>query len=206
MLRRHPIEADEVLLTRIRSGDRAAFARLFEAFYGPLCGFACSMVRSPQTAEDLVHDLFLNLWNRRADWDPEGPVNAYLFKATRNRALNHLKRRETVGTADLPIEDQIDPATPETVLQHADFASALNLAVSRLPEGQRTVFTLSRDGGLKYREIAEIMGISLNTVETQMGRALRTLRESLYAFYDSAPESDASLPGTGSSATGSRPA
>jgi RNA polymerase sigma-19 factor, ECF subfamily len=174
---------DRDLLERLRQGDTAAFDAIFRTWYGPLVGTAERMLRDRAVAEELVQDVMLELWRRRETLAADGSAQAYLFQATRNRVLNHLRH--------LKIEQRSEPEvrTEASSTPHADAAVvqeeldvAVQRAVQSLPERCREVFELSRVHGLKYAEIAQTLGISVKTVEAQMGKALRMLRERLAAW------------------------
>jgi RNA polymerase sigma-70 factor, ECF subfamily len=168
------------LLGRIRLGDEDAFDAIFRAHYPPLVGMAEGMLRSRAIAEEVVQDVMLELWRRREELPIEESLRAYLFRATRNRALNHLRhvRVERRGEPDA-IAATVDLPTAPTALVEEEIDTALREAVAGLPERCREVFELSRVHGLRYAEIAGALGISVKTVEAQMGKALRILRERL---------------------------
>jgi len=130
----------------------------------------------------------LELWRRRESLEGESSPQAYLFQSTRNRALNHL-RHERVEKRGQPFatgRSEIDAPAPALLVEE-EIQVALRDAVAALPGRCREVFQLSRSQGLKYLEIADLLGISVKTVEAQMGRALRLLREELAPWL---PESD----------------
>jgi RNA polymerase sigma-70 factor (ECF subfamily) len=173
-------EADRGLLTRLRAGDEAAFDAIFRGRYAVLVGVAERMLRDRAVAEELAQEVLLALWRRRDSVAPDEALGPYLVRAVRNRALNHLRhlhieRRDAVHAAG-PTEAEARGAGPVVA---EELARALERAVGELPPRCREVFTLSRAGGLSYAEIAERLGISVKTVEAQMGRALRALRVEL---------------------------
>jgi len=172
--------SDRALLDRLRDGDRDAFDALFRTYYGRLVGLAGSMLRDAAAAEEIAQDVMLELWRRREALTLTASVQAYLFRATRNRALNYLRHQRIAQRAEPFAADEMAPAPPadrETVQGEID--AALRDAVAALPARCREVFELSRVHGLAYLEIAEAMDISVKTVEAQMGKALRALRERL---------------------------
>ncbi len=122
----------------------------------------------------------LELWKRRETLADESTLQAYLFRAVRNRSLNHV-RHEQVARAGEPYasREEAVPPTAHGLMVEEEIDVALKRAVGRLPERCREVFELSRRDGLKYAEIASVLGISVKTVEAQMGKALRTLRQEL---------------------------
>ena len=168
------------LLARIARGDRGAFESLFREHYAALVRFGEGLLRSRELAEDVVQEVLLNLWRQRETVRVDDSVRAYLFRAVRNRAFNQIRnervRREAVPQLVLESREALagDSALLETELE-----AAVRVAIAELPPRCREVFELSRVRGLRYSEIAEALGISIKTVETQMGRALKALRERL---------------------------
>ena len=172
--------SDRALLDRLRDGDTDAFDTLFRTYYSRLVGLAGSMLREPAAAEEIAQDVMLELWRRREALAFRASVQAYLFRATRNRALNHIRHQRIAQRAEPFAAGEMAPAPSadrETVQGEID--AALRQAVAALPARCREVFELSRVHGLSQAEIAEAMDISVKTVEAQMGKALRTLRERL---------------------------
>ena len=137
-------------------------------------------MRSRAVAEELVQDVMLELWKRRETLAEESSPQAYLFQATRNRALNHIRHAkiERLGEPHATRPEAVD-ATAHSLVVEEEMLIAVKKAVDRLPERCREVFELSRTHNLKYSEIAATLGISIKTVEAQMGKALKTLREEL---------------------------
>jgi len=163
---------------RIRAGDEPAFEALFRALAPGLCALVTRYVGARAVAEEIVQDLFLELWTRRSELSIDQSIAAYLFTAARNRALNHRKRERRI--IDLAPSDHPDEADP-TARGEAELLDALELqdAIAQLPARCRLIFTLNRHQDLSYTEIATSLGLSVKTVETQMGRALRALRDRL---------------------------
>jgi len=164
--------------------DAASIEALFRAHYSRLCDFVNCYVRSPETASDLIQDLFVHLWERCDAGDVPLLTTAYLYTAARNRALKHLRHRrvvarwaERVASAPLPTGPQADER-----LRTREMAEAIRRAIDALPDRCRQIFLLSREKYLSYAEIAEVLGISVKTVETQMWRALKSLRKSLAPY------------------------
>lgn len=186
----HPEASDLALMRRIGDGDESAFAALFDQYVVPLCVFVLPYVHSREAAADVVHDVFLRIWQRRDQLDVHDSVKAYLYRATRNRALN-LIRRDALEQRwkDEVVREAADepPAltvTPDESMDRETLVAAVENVAAELPERCRMVFMLRWRDGLRYGEIAEAMGISAKTVENQMTRALRTLRERLAPFFD----------------------
>lgn len=167
-------------IARIHAGDEAAFEALFRALAPGLCALVTRYVGSRQAAEELVQELFFDLWRRREQLAPDRSIAAYLHAAARNRALNWLRkeRRITPWSAAAAQRDlEPDPSSPN----ESELLDMLELqdAIAGLPARCRLIFTLSRQQDMSYGEIASSLGLSIKTVETQMGRALKALRERL---------------------------
>jgi len=172
-------------MTSVRSGGSRHewFAELFRSHYTALCALAYRYVASHAVAEDLVQDLFVAVWGDAERW-PEDDDTLYLllYTATRNRALNYLKglrvRERYAERTAATTPDFIDATAVDEVLQR-ELQQALDDAIADLPASARQIFLLSREEGLTYREISNRLGISVKTVETQMSRALKKLRDNL---------------------------
>jgi RNA polymerase sigma-70 factor (ECF subfamily) len=138
------------------------------------------MLRERALAEEVVQDVMLEMWRRRETLSLDESLRAYLFRAAHNRALNHL-RHERVKQRRMPYlaGESVSAPTAHLRLVEEEIDEALHQAVRALPERCREVFELSRVHGLKYAEIASALDISVKTVEAQMGKALRVLREQL---------------------------
>ena len=171
---------DRELLDRLRQGDRDAFDAIFRAHYPTLVGVAERIAGERAVGEEVAQDVMLELWRRRETVAVDDSLRAYLVRAARNRALNHVRHeRMKVRTAPFAAGPSVTPAEAPSRLAEAEIENAVREAVAALPERCREVFELSRGQGLRYAEIASVLGISVKTVEAQMGKALRVLRERL---------------------------
>lgn len=162
----------------IAAGDRTAFESLFRLHYRALCAFAYGYVKDADRAEDLVQDLLFRLWLDREKIRITTSIKAYLYAAVRNRCLTEIKS----GSRMVVLNEEADDHVQEDVLSeddHTERIARVQAAIEELPEERKKVFKLSRYEGLKYHEIADRLGISVKTVENQMGKALKTLREEL---------------------------
>src|SRR5690349_5800531 len=146
-----PLVDDRELLARLARGDEAAYDTIFRAWYAPLVRATQAIVRDGAVAEELVQDALLELWRRRETLDAEGSPQAYLFRATRNRALNHLRhlavQRRSAG--ELRREEAREPDAPATLVAR-ELEEAVREAIAALPPRCREVFEMSRVRGLKY--------------------------------------------------------
>ena len=164
--------------------DPSSVETLFRDHYAGLCEYAMTFVSSRATAEDLVQNLFVRLWERRERDDAPTSERAYLYRAVRNRALNHCKahrfsRREEANLAQTMISTH---RASDRVLEHQQLAAAIEAAIAEMSGRQQQVFTLSRHHGLTYAEIAAVLDVSVKTVETHMTRALQALRDRLALY------------------------
>ncbi len=181
--------SEETLLNRIRANDEDAFGALFIAYYPGLCRFVTTFVGSPDIAKELVQDVFFRVWEHRGALNVYGSIRAYLFGAARNHAINYLKH-ERVGSRifESATAERRIPAIgrgfggADESLYHNELATAFHAATQQLPERQRTMLDLRWRHHLSHADIAEILGISIKGVETQLGRALKTLRARLAKF------------------------
>jgi RNA polymerase sigma-70 factor (ECF subfamily) len=175
----HSLPHEPEWLAGIRDGSVAAFEGVFRKYFTRLCAVAYAYVGSPEAAEEIVQELFLKLWRQRESLQITDNLQAYLFRAARNASLNHLKHRRVELQWRAREQAGDPPAAPaaDAALTEGELSRALAAAIDALPERCRLVFTMSRRQGLSYAEIAEALGISIKTVEVQIGRALKTLRE-----------------------------
>ena len=181
---------DSALLERLRAGDSDAFDAVFRANYAGLVATAERMLGRRDVAEEIVQDVMLELWRRRETLVVEDSLRGYLFRAARNRSLNHLRHGaiERRAEPELAADRAEGGAAAHAALVEEEIEVAVKRAVAGLPDRCREVFELSRVHGLRYAEIATTLGISVKTVEAQMGKALRILRQRLAQWL---PESGA---------------
>lgn len=171
---------DSEWVESIRLGDANSFEKLFNLYCQQLINFARRYVFDKQIAENIVQDVFVSVWQSRTNLDPSKMIKAYLFTAVKNNSLKHLRRLniENKGIEGSPPYISNDER-PDKKLDENELAVEVHQAINELPEKCREIFTMNRFDNLKYSEIAEILDISIKTVETQMGRALKKLRERL---------------------------
>ncbi len=190
-LRLVPVDSctDRQLLERIRTGDIAAFERVFRSYFAPLCVVVNGYVRAPDVAEELVQDLLLALWNQCATIELRDSLRVYLFRAARNRALNsvrHTKREIAWARNAAAAPDQPASSAPSAheVMQSRELAVAISVAIAELPERRRLAFQLTQQAGLSHAEAAAVMGIATKTVAIHLGLARDALRKRLGTFVE----------------------
>lgn len=171
------------LWERLRAGSRSAFDAIFRLWYPRLVATAQAIVGERAVAEELAQDVMLELWRRRTTLTLETTLAAYLHRSARNRALNYVRHERVTRLAEPELSAAAaSPRGADHEVRSAELEAAVREAVASLPERCREVFELSRVQGLRYSEIAGAMGISVKTVEAQMAKALRVLRERLAAW------------------------
>ena len=179
----HVLEEKQWVRKVRENGDSTAFEELFRAYYKQLHGFAYTYVERKECAEDIVQSIFLKIWMNRETWDPPGTVKHYLFAAVRNEALNELRHRKVETDAEEELSQTFRELERQKFTEDDPELEALRKAIlkgiDRLPSRCRQIYLLNRRNGLTYIEIADFLDISVNTVGTQMGRALESLRKSL---------------------------
>ena len=167
--------AERVWVDRIRAGDLHAFESLYRAYWRPLYAFAFRYVRSKEDAEDVTQEVFLRIWRGREHWMPAGPVRNYLYLSVRNAARDRMAR---VVVAERWRMRQAAPATEtQPDVASAELAAMVEQALAELPAKRAAVCRLRLIDGLSYAQIAERLGITEKTVETQLARGLKSLRD-----------------------------
>ena len=149
-----------------------------------LFNFASIRVNDKEAAKDIVHDSFSVLWEKRSEIASDGNIKSYLFTTVYRKSLNHLRFNKKFTNTDTLEFHSDENTAPDSSVENAELKKKIMKAISLLPEKTREVFVLSRFKNLKYAEIAEKLGISVKTVEAQMSRALRMLRDNLKGIRD----------------------
>jgi RNA polymerase sigma-70 factor (family 1) len=160
--------------------DEKAFEQLFRSYYQALCRSADLILNDPDEAEETVQNIFITLWQKRGQMEITTSIKSYLYRAVRNAALNRVKHHKVRMEYSREQEILAQSTMPSTHLSfHNELQEQIQQAIESLPGQCRLIFKLSRFEELKYSEIAEQLGISIKTVENQMGKALKILREKL---------------------------
>ncbi|WP_276373316.1 RNA polymerase sigma-70 factor [Chryseolinea sp. H1M3-3] len=169
------------LLTTLQAGDITAFEMIFKTYYQTLCNYAYSFVQDRDEAEEIVQSTFLSVWEKKENLAIHTGVKPYLYAMVRNASLNvlkHEKIKQQHVTAQLSVAERSTESVTRTVMA-SELEERIYQAMNKLPEQCRMVFKLSRFEELKYAEIADQLNISIKTVENQMGKALKIMREQL---------------------------
>ncbi len=173
------------LWNRIQAGDKSALKALFELHYNGICQTIHRYVADHALVEDLAQEVFVRFWEKRQQITIAVSVQAYLRRMAVNEALGWLRRNKRWEEEEFHPEMSaaLDYSAEEQYM-HGEMERSIANAIDALPPKCRTVFQLSRFEELTYQEIADHMGISIKTVENQMGKALRLLRERLKAYLE----------------------
>ena len=157
---------------------KSEFEDLFKTYFVGLSAFAQKYVKDIDSAKEIVHDVFVNLWNKRATIDPKKSLKSYLFTAVKNRCLNKIRDDKKFDTSieDLDTVSNQFKAEDQDHLELAELEQKIHSILMQLPEKCRAVFILSRYEGKKYKEISQELNIAQKTVETHISKALKALR------------------------------
>jgi RNA polymerase sigma-70 factor (ECF subfamily) len=170
---------DEELIRRLRESDESALEVLVSGFWQRLSRFAEGILDQEGGAEDVVQEAFIRLWARRRELRFHGSFRALLYTLTRNAAIDERRRSGRRRALAMQADPPATQPSPLARAEASELRSVAEAAVAALPPRRRQVFRLAREEGLSYREIAEVMGLSLQTVANQMSRALTELHEEL---------------------------
>jgi RNA polymerase sigma-70 factor (family 1) len=154
------------------------FQETFYKYYEPLCKYAFTIVKEPHSCEDIVQETFLRVWEKKQNLIGSEELTWYLYTAIRNNCLSFLEKRQKTVLGDFNGQEIIDTPVerPQPGAKEADYDTLLKAALDNLPPKCREVFVLSRVSNLTYKQISDSLGISIKTVENQMGKALKILR------------------------------
>lgn len=169
------------MLEQLQSGDNKALETLYRLYYVQLCQVAFKKLGDELLVEELVQDVFLNLWAKRNDLDVNGSLIAYLYATLRNRALHEIRAKMIQSRHYLQIQQQHSAQIPNPEDDYVAKETELKVmkVIESLPAQCREAFRLSREEQLSYKAIAAQMNISVNTVEKHIGKALKILKREL---------------------------
>ncbi len=151
------------------------FEELFRQHYNDLATYACSLVNSRDDAEDVVQEVFIRIWQQSPQVVETDGIKFYLVTAVRNGCISHLRKQKNISLVE-PDSAALHRPAEETATDTADPAALVQEALALLPPQCGAVFRLSRFGQLTYQQIADELGLSVKTVENQMGKALKIMR------------------------------
>lgn len=172
---KEPCENDERLIEGIKEGDYISYNKLFICYYGRLCQYVYGMIANRNNAEDIVQELFLHIWENRKKLDIHDHVSGYLYRMAKNRTLNYL-RETTNHRVVLEKQETKLPYYEDNSLETDEFRIALYDCMNRLPARCREVLLLHRVKGLKQKEIAEKLNITIKTIKNQIWISLQKMK------------------------------
>ncbi len=170
------------MIERLKAGEEAAFQSLFRDYYPPLCVYAQRLTGDADTAREVVQNLFVRLYEGRHTWPAPGSLKSYLYAAVRNACLNQWKRDQARHRHHEQLLYEAPAGEDTDALVQLELEEKIWHAVQDLPEQCRKIFRMNRFEDKKNKQIAEELGISVRTVETQISKALRLLRQALSDF------------------------
>ena len=178
-----PSKTNRVKSSKQQLNEEQEFELIFRRYYVRLCGFANKFIANTAEAEEIVQEVFLNIWDKKDRLKLDDEIKPYLFKSVQNLCFNFIEHQKVVDNYYSVIEvvynnKKEDFDSYESVL-FTEFQAKVDEAIDSLPEECRKIFKMSREDGLKYAEIADKLGLSVKTVETQMSRALSKLKTEL---------------------------
>ncbi|MCK5136013.1 MAG: RNA polymerase sigma-70 factor [Bacteroidales bacterium] len=162
------------------SMSKHSFEQFFREYFTPLMSFAKKILVDEDDAREVVQKVFINLWEKREEIDLSTSLKSYLFTSVHNRSLNVIRDRKKFSSEEVPeLAGEWDVSAQ---IESMELEEKIRETIEALPEKCRQIFELSRFDGLKYSEIAEQLDISVKTVENQMSKALKILREKLLKY------------------------
>jgi RNA polymerase sigma-70 factor (ECF subfamily) len=172
---------DNEIIRRIREGDTGQFESLFRSSYTSLVRYAKTIIKDHDTAEEIVQDLFVKLWQDRQKLTIEISLNGYLFRSVHNRCLHWLDHSRVVDrhAKEMAAGEMQNAQSPVEIIQYNELQLKIADILEKLPVRCGKIFCMNRFEGLKYSEIAEKLSVSVKTVEANMGRALKEFRKAL---------------------------
>lgn len=174
---------DKELYLKLKEGDERAFQVLFRKYYSAMCHFARQFLNDSELAQETVQDMFVKIWEKRETLNIETSVKHYFFRSVRNHCLNQIQHEKIKKQyANRILETAHQEINPDQYYLEVGLIQRIEKSIDSLPPKRKEIFRLSREQGMKYKEIAETLHISVKTVEAQMGLALKYLRYELKDF------------------------
>lgn len=179
-----------ILQSQVATGDTRAFRQIFDALFSNLTKFSFSFVHSKEAATEIVDELFVQLWIKRADIMKINDLRVYLYTATKNASLNYISKKakqiEVEPYENLQVQ-MTDVVSPEQIMITKEMLQKIKEAVDSLPPRCKLIFKFVREDGLSYSEVAEILGLSVKTIDAQMVIAVARIRGKLMNVIETSP-------------------
>ena len=168
-----------------REDDQRAFRFLFDYYYPKLINYSRYLLESKSASDEVISNVFIGIWNNRTSINKIEKFDSYVFRSVKNKCLSYLRDMHRLQFEELNIEDSKlikSVRSPESALINEELREEILKALDNLPPRCRLVFELIKQDGFKYKEVAELLDVSVNTVENQMGTAMSKLRAKLKHF------------------------
>jgi RNA polymerase sigma-70 factor (ECF subfamily) len=182
----HKFSDELFIFGRMADGDQHALRFFFDKYYSNLCNYVNLYIHDQSVSEDIVQELFIYFWEKRGTINIDTSVRSYLFRASRNKYLNHLRNEKSHYSIKMEVNSGIETfVNPEdNLIDSRQLEVIIDTVVANLPPRCREVYNLHRNDDLSNKEIASRMNISVKTVENQMTIALKRLKEQLAPYYE----------------------
>ncbi|MEL5895401.1 RNA polymerase sigma-70 factor [Bacteroides sp. GD17] len=171
-----------IILAKIKEGDIKAFEEIFRRYYSPLCWYAAGITGTMESAEEIVEELFYVLWKNRAELQVLQSVKSYLYRSVRNEAVQYCEHQEVKERYRASVLAKPEPgysSDPHCQMEYKELQALVQQILGKLPLRRRQIFEMHREKGMKYAEIATELSLSVKTVEAEMTKALRALRNEI---------------------------
>lgn len=166
------------LIELIREGDPLSFEILFQKYYVRFYNFVLNLTKNPQTAEDIVQNVFMKIWINRKNLRPDQSIHNYIYVLSKHEVLNHIRDRKVYTQVErLVMAEQPYEAVTDQTMDLKELDDRIRKFIAAMPEQRRKVFLLSRYRGMGNKAIAELMGLSVRTVDRHINLALTSLRK-----------------------------
>jgi RNA polymerase sigma-70 factor (family 1) len=171
--------SEQLLVIELKNGNESAFRALYDFYYQDIYGYSISLLKSKELAEENVQDVFLKIWLHRENLNPEQSFKSFLFTIARNQAFNLLSK----AANDMLLKEEVFYTSEKSyvagdiTLREEDCKRLKKQAIKQLPPKRKRIFKMSRKQGKTYEEISQELGISVNTVKSQMSKALESIRQ-----------------------------
>ena len=179
-------DIEKNIFEKIKADDIKSFEFLFRRYYSILCNYAYKILKDIDAAEEIIQDLFYNIWEKRDTLSIESSVKSYLYKSTYNRCMLLLRHKNIKTRYENYIKEHERLTEPDASeeIDAEELAGVIDRTLEELPERSRKIFSLSRFEGLKYHEIAKKLSLSVKTIESNMGKALKLFRKNIKAYLE----------------------
>lgn len=175
------------IIQRMVEGDENAFKYFFDTYYDDLCNFVNGYLRDETLSEDVVQSIFIYLWENRGSIPLNSSIKSYLYTASKNKSLNHLRNEKNKHRIEGELFAQtvlFSDEMADKYLEFEELKTILSSAIEVLPQQCKTIYQLSRDEGLSHKEISERLGLTVKTVENQITIAIRKIKDYLQLYRD----------------------